>query len=227
MGNIDWDDNVVKRLGKLVPIYTITLFSSVGLLLDQIVLIGSPMQGKIGVGVLMAVGIALTLYVEMRVNSVNNKIQIALAVINGTVWIFLINIGVFEFQQIVLTWVSFVIALYTFGLGFVPAGIWEPIPKTERDNLKLLKALLKEFDRPLKFNDKLNTEPSYSVQDGHVYGLNLSGILFPNTANATDRLFKIVQQFIFLKELYLKNTTIPNFPPEINNMASIEVKEIS
>lgn len=118
MTNIDNNDNLVKRLGKLVPVYIVALLSAVAAFLDVFYNI-DPVQAQIALIVLIGVGIGLTWYIESTQMTVTNKVQLIIAMFNGALWLFLVNIRFFNFNQLVSLWIQFLIALWTFVIGLI------------------------------------------------------------------------------------------------------------
>jgi len=124
MGNIDPNtDDLINRLGKLVPVYVISLLGLVSAFFQAFYDI-DPLQAQIAIYITIVIGVIATILVETKRKDVDNKKQLVLASISTALWIFFINIRFFDLAEIGQLWIQFGIALYTFGIGILSKYIF-------------------------------------------------------------------------------------------------------
>lgn len=116
--DIDTDDDVIKRLGKLVPVYTITLLGFVSSFFLPLYNEG-PSYAQIAIYITIGASVILTIVIERFVRDVNSILQILLAALSGALWLFLINLRFFDYSDITMLFVQFGIALYTGIIGLI------------------------------------------------------------------------------------------------------------
>jgi len=118
MADIDKEDDLVKRLGKLVPVYVISLFGAAGGFLDFIYPT-EPLLAIIGLIIIIAVGVGLTYYFEHYRRETKSKWQLTIAIVNGILWLLMINLRFLSFEMIYEWFFRFVVTLWTFVIGAV------------------------------------------------------------------------------------------------------------
>ncbi len=118
--DIDTDDDVIKRLGKLVPVYTITILGFVSSIFLPLYNEG-PIYAQIAIYITIGASLLLTIIIERLVREVESILQLFLVALSGALWIFLINLRFFDYPNIVILFIQFGIALYTGILGLLSA----------------------------------------------------------------------------------------------------------
>lgn len=113
------DTKYQDRLKELVPAYIITLFSLVAGILNSLLALDQ-IAAIFAVIIVLIFGGVVTLYIENKKEIQKN--QKLLAVINGLLWLFVINMRVFTFNAVVELIISLIVTLWTFTLIYVYKG---------------------------------------------------------------------------------------------------------
>ncbi len=116
--DIDANDDAIKRLGKLVPVYIISLLGFVSSFFQPLYNEG-PVYAQIAIYITIIASVVLTIVIEHWIRDVNNILQLILAALSGALWLFLINLRYFDYQNITMLFIQFGISLYTGILGLV------------------------------------------------------------------------------------------------------------
>ena len=116
MGNIDEEDNFVKRLGKLTPVYIVSLFGAVGFVIG---LFEKSQNSFIAAIILIGASVPIVIFVEYKLMKVRRAIQIVIAALNGVLWLFLMTIPYFGFSHDINIWIQFAIAFWTFIISMI------------------------------------------------------------------------------------------------------------
>ena len=118
MGNIDEEDNVVKRLGKLTPVYIVSLFGAVGFVIG---LFENQQNSLIAAIILIVISVPIVIFVEYKMMKVRRVFQIVIAALNGVLWLFLMTVSYFSYIGLthdIYIWIQFAIAFWTFIIPF-------------------------------------------------------------------------------------------------------------
>lgn len=105
--------DIFERLKETVPVYVIALFSAVVVLIDGIAIFHL-LSAQIAVLVLIAISIGITWWYEKTQANTTDLLQILVAIVNGVLWLFVVNMRFFSLGVIVEFWFRFGAALWTF-----------------------------------------------------------------------------------------------------------------
>jgi hypothetical protein len=104
---------IIERLKETVPVYVIALFSAVAVLIDGIAAINL-LSAQIAILILIALAIYITWWYEKTQAKTTDWLQILVAIVNGALWLFVINMRFFNLGVIVEFWFRFGAAIWTF-----------------------------------------------------------------------------------------------------------------
>lgn len=129
MPDIDDQDDWIKRLGKLVPVYVVALTTATVPIL-QYMYEEEPDQARLMVVVLLIIGAIVAFGVEYMYKNVKNIAQLGVAVLNSILWVVVINIRFLDLTTVETLWLQFITAVWTFLVGLLAKPqLWEKFPK--------------------------------------------------------------------------------------------------
>jgi hypothetical protein len=107
------EPKIIERLKETVPVYVIALFSAVAILVDGIAPVNL-LSAQIAILILIAISIVITYWYEKTQANTTDWLQILVAIVNGALWLFVINMRFFSLGAIVEFWFRFGAAIWTF-----------------------------------------------------------------------------------------------------------------